>query len=90
MIASANEKGGDDHDGPDGDCGNPPSGAGQPATARPTPEKERIICKRQVETGSLVRSTKTCLTAKQWQRVREETQRAYDQMNRRMSGERGG
>jgi len=52
-------------------------------------EKEKLICRREVETGSLVRSKKICLSAKDWDLWSQESQRAYETMNRRVSGERG-
>lgn len=46
-----------------------------PPTAAPAPApKEKTICKRQVDTGSLVRGRKTCLTAREYRRQVEEAQ----------------
>ena len=33
---------------------------------KPAKDPERIICRRQVETGSLVKAKKTCHTAREW------------------------
>jgi hypothetical protein len=58
--------------------------AGSPETAAnasaPTDQpQERKICRKQVETGSLVKGKKICFTAKQWQKIadqnREEIER---------------
>ena len=35
---------------------------------------EKLICKKQRETGSLVKTRKTCHTAREWQRLRERNQ----------------
>ncbi|PZO86863.1 MAG: hypothetical protein DI623_15775 [Sphingomonas sanxanigenens] len=48
-----------------------PAAAEQPAAA-PTPAPaEKLICKKSLETGSLVKARKTCLTAKQWRLAQE-------------------
>lgn len=45
-----------------------------PADAAPTnamverPE-EKKICRKQIETGSLIKGKKVCFTAKQWQKI---------------------
>jgi hypothetical protein len=43
------------------------------AAATPTPaaEKpaEKKICRREIETGSLIKGKKLCYTAKQWQKI---------------------
>jgi hypothetical protein len=36
--------------------------------------EEKLICKKELEIGSLVRKKKTCLTAKQWTMLREQSQ----------------
>lgn len=42
-----------------------------PATNQPATEKqeERKICRREVETGSLIKGKKVCMTAKQWEKI---------------------
>jgi hypothetical protein len=48
-----------------------PTNAEQP-TGAPTPAPaEKVICKKSIETGSLVKGKKICLTAKQWGRAAE-------------------
>ena len=32
-------------------------------------KKERLICRREVETGSIVRARKTCFTREEWDRM---------------------
>ena len=42
--------------------------------AEPTkvmPNGEKIVCKRDMDTGSLVRATKRCYTRGQWDRIAE-------------------
>ncbi|NNM78156.1 hypothetical protein HJG53_14755 [Sphingomonas sp. ID1715] len=43
------------------------------------PQAERKICRKQIETGSLIKGKKVCFTAKQWQKLadanREEVER---------------
>jgi len=54
-----------------GDSGNATSAATQP--------EEKKICRKEIETGSLVKGKKVCFTAKQWQKIadqnREEMER---------------
>lgn len=40
--------------------------ADAPAPAEPAAAKERLICKTEGETGSLIRAKKRCYTAEQW------------------------
>jgi hypothetical protein len=51
--------------------------------AKPPLDPQRIKCRTQVETGSLVRRTKTCRTVADWRRQDEEQRsnatRAVDQ-----------
>ena len=39
-----------------------------PEAVTPKPE-EKKICRKQVETGSLIKGKKICYTAKQWQKI---------------------
>jgi hypothetical protein len=45
-------------------AGDPPSPPSASAMA-----DDRIICKRVLETGSLVRKTKQCFTSREWARI---------------------
>jgi hypothetical protein len=48
-----------------------------PALAAPTLAEQpadKMICKKSVETGTLARVTKTCLTKAEWQRLRDKSQ----------------
>lgn len=38
-------------------------------TASADKAEDRQICRREVETGSLIKGKKICMTAKQWQKV---------------------
>lgn len=49
---------------------------------------EKKICKTERMTGSLTRSTRTCLTKAQWDQVAEETRRHVDQLDRNASENR--
>ena len=44
------------------------------ATATPPPAQEKLICKREAVTGSLVRFRKTCRTEQQWLMVQNMAQ----------------
>lgn len=46
----------------------------------PAKDPEKIICKKDLETGTLSRYTKTCLTRREWQRVHEVTAEAIDNL----------
>ena len=45
-----------------------------PAASAPIEPADKIICKRQVETGTLAKVKKTCLTVREWQRLRDGSQ----------------
>lgn len=54
------------------------SPAAPPAIASAQPvsaDAAKVICKSTVETGSLIRKHKTCLTRQQWGYVNDESQR---------------
>ena len=44
------------------------------ATATPQPDQpaEKKICRREIETGSLIKGKKICYTAKQWQKIADD------------------
>ena len=50
-------------------------GQGQPQLEREKPEREKRVCKKIYETGSLVKAKKVCLTTGQWNKVRDDAQR---------------
>lgn len=57
-------------------AGAAPATASQAASAPPTaastpavPTGEKLICRKQIETGSLVRGKKTCMTRAEWAKV---------------------
>ena len=53
-----------------------------------TPTEEKKICRKQIETGSLIKGKKICFTAKQWQRMADA---ARDDVERNASmGSRSG
>ena len=43
--------------------------AAAPATPEKTAAKDRMICRTEVETGSLIRNKKRCYTAEQWELI---------------------
>lgn len=49
------------------------------ATATTERPEEKKICRKQIETGSLIKGKKLCFTARQWQKIsdnnREEVER---------------
>ena len=48
------------------------------AAAKGAPEK--MICKRQVRTGSLASVERTCYTRAEWQRLADQTRDAWQEM----------
>lgn len=48
-----------------------PASAATPTAAVAPADKpeEKKICRKEVETGSLIKGRKTCYTAKQWQKI---------------------
>lgn len=47
--------------------GDPGQGTAKPQAGAETRDpRDELVCKRSVETGSLVRSTKICKTRRQW------------------------
>jgi periplasmic protein TonB len=43
-------------------------------------DSEKIICKRQVKTGTLASYEKTCLSKADWQRLRTENRSQWEEM----------
>ncbi|HEV2568043.1 hypothetical protein [Sphingomonas sp.] len=59
-----------------------PSTTEAPAQAAEKPKNEdKVICRIDIETGSLAKRTKLCLTKREWARVREDARNNYDRMN---------
>lgn len=52
-----------------------PDAAATPETATAPAEQpaEKKICRREIETGSLIKGKKICYTAKQWQKISDAT-----------------
>lgn len=48
-----------------------PTTGEQPAPAPSPAPAEKVICKKSIETGSLVKGKKICLTEKQWRLAAE-------------------
>jgi hypothetical protein len=42
------------------------------ASAEPVDPLDKIVCKRTLETGSLIKGKKVCITRRQWNKVAEE------------------
>lgn len=60
--------------------------AAAPPAAAPVDKSQEIICKREKEIGSLVKSKRTCLTRQQWAYVQDTNQQfARDFNNSTMS-----
>ena len=49
-----------------------PEAAATPAAAPQQPAEEKKVCRREVETGSLIKGKKICYTAKQWQKIADD------------------
>lgn len=43
-------------------------------------KKEKLICRREVETGSLVKAKKTCFTKSEWDKIGDAARRNATQM----------
>lgn len=61
-----------------------PAAAQTPATATaaaPVDKSKEIVCRRDKETGSLVKSKRTCLTRQQWAYVHNTNQQIARELN---------
>ncbi|WP_380856085.1 hypothetical protein [Sphingoaurantiacus capsulatus] len=62
-------------------------------TGNPALDDTRIICRKTLETGSLVRKNKQCFTAREWDRIAQQTrignQKVADQLTT-ACGQEGG
>lgn len=54
-----------------GESGQPPA-----TTASPVDPMDKMVCRRQAETGSLVRAKRECHTRRQWAYLDEQNQTA--------------
>jgi predicted transglutaminase-like cysteine proteinase len=52
-----------------------------PPAAAPVDKSQEIICKREKETGSLVKAKRTCLTRQQWAYVQDTNQQFARELN---------
>ncbi len=56
------------------------AGAAEPV--KPALDDDKVICKKSVDTGSLIRGKKRCMTRKQWNQLAEATrQQTMDGQN---------
>ncbi len=56
------------------------AGAAEPG--KPQLDDDKVICKKSVDTGSLIRGKKRCMTRKQWNQLAEATrQQTMDGQN---------
>lgn len=55
--------------------------AAAPAAAAPVDKSQEVICKREKETGSLVKAKRTCLTRQQWAYVQDTNQQFARELN---------
>lgn len=67
----------------------PSFAADKDAAPAATPAKDKMICRRDAPTGSLIQSRKICHTASQWQKVSEDAQRELERMNPHITTEHG-
>ena len=58
-----------------------------PVTAAAAPEK--IICKKNVRTGSLAGIERTCMTQREWDKQSEETKQVWDELQGRKGSTKG-
>lgn len=59
----------------------PTAAAPAAAPAAPVDKSQEIVCKRERETGSLVKAKRTCLTRQQWAYVQDTNQQFARQLN---------
>jgi hypothetical protein len=57
--------------------------------AKPVDPKDKVTCRRYVETGSLIKGRKECHTRREWDLLAEGAQREGERMTQRISTERG-
>ncbi|MDO9489369.1 MAG: hypothetical protein Q7J32_13425 [Sphingomonadaceae bacterium] len=62
------------------------SGALANEIATPGSDADKIICKKSLETGSLVRKTKRCFTQREWDRLAEMELKGNKRMVDEMQG----
>lgn len=55
--------------------------AAAPAAAPAVDKSKEIVCKREKETGSLVKAKRTCLTRQQWAYVQDTNQQFARDLN---------
>jgi hypothetical protein len=60
-----------------------------PAAAAPVDKSQEIVCKREKETGSLVKARRTCLTRQQWAYVQDTNQQFARDLNNSTMGRPG-
>lgn len=71
-------------------CG-PASAADAPAGSTSDKARDKVICKRQIETGSFAKAKKICKTRYDWNRVSEDSkQMTRDLQDTGMRGPRSG
>jgi hypothetical protein len=58
-------------------------------SAKPANDPDKVICKRFVETGSLVKGTRTCKTRREWDREHENIRASIQGGGSCASGESG-
>jgi predicted transglutaminase-like cysteine proteinase len=58
-----------------------PAAAQAPAAPAAVDKSQEVICKREKETGSLVKAKRTCLTRQQWAYVQDTNQQFARQLN---------
>lgn len=68
----------------------PATKSGADAAERSADAGSKMVCKRFSETGSLVRTYKTCKTKAEWQRERDDIRSGSTSNSCRLSGTVGG
>jgi hypothetical protein len=57
-----------------------PVDTAQPDTAEPASPLDKVTCKRTLETGSLIKGKKVCLTRREWNKIAENARAMGQQM----------
>ncbi|HEV7233550.1 MAG TPA: hypothetical protein VGN36_04840 [Sphingorhabdus sp.] len=59
------------------------------ATASAKPEGDKVICKRSLETGSLVRKKRICHTKSEWARIASSHKEEWEEVQGTLGSTRG-
>lgn len=67
-----------------------PATSGKVFAASESSDLDKMICKRELETGSLTRYRRTCMTKREWRAASDEMKAPYDEVQGRYGSTHGG